>query len=185
MAEAVSAADAAPPVLVVCGVSGSGKTTVGRLLAQRLGWQFQEGDALHPPANIRKMASGQPLDDADRRPWLAAVARWIDGQCAAQMPGVITCSALKRAYRDALRAGRPQLRLLFLRAAEDAIAARLAGRQGHFMPAQLLHSQFQAQEQPGADEGVKVVDVAGRTPEQVAAAALDWLGARDGASRNR
>lgn len=180
MPEAESASAAAPPVLMVCGVSGSGKTTVGRLLAQRLAWPFQEGDALHPPENIRKMAAGRPLDDADRRPWLAAVARWVDGQRAARMPGVITCSALKRAYRDALRAGRPQLRLLFLRMAEPAIAARLAGRHGHFMPPSLLHSQFEALQAPGADEDALVVDAGGGTPEQVAAAVLDWLGAGAG-----
>jgi len=164
------AARPAPTVLVVMGVSGSGKSTLGEQLAERLGWTFKEGDDLHPPANIAKMSSGQPLNDADRAPWLAAVGRWIDAWAAQGRSGVITCSALKRAYRETLAAGRPQVRFVFLDAPQALIAERLEHRKGHFWPAQLLASQFADLEAPSADEHVIRVD--GRTPtaEQVAAA---------------
>jgi carbohydrate kinase (thermoresistant glucokinase family) len=149
----------APPVLVVMGVSGSGKTTVARPLAERLGWPFKEGDDLHPPANIAKMKAGVPLTDADRAPWLAAIAAWIDGQAAAGEAGVVTCSALKRAYRASLTAGRPQVRIVYLRGSQAVIAARLARRRHHFMPPSLLASQFADLEEPGADEHPIVIDI--------------------------
>ena len=149
----------APPVLVIMGVSGSGKTTVARPLAARLGWPFKEGDDFHPPANIAKMEAGTPLGDADRAPWLAAVAAWIDGQGAAGQPGVVTCSALKRAYRDRLTDGRPQVRIVYLRGSEAVIAARLAKREHHFMPPSLLASQFAALEPPGRGEHALVIDI--------------------------
>lgn len=149
----------APPVLVVMGVSGSGKTTVARPLAARLGWPFKEGDDFHPPANIAKMEAGTPLDDADRAPWLAAIAAWIDGQAAAGEGGVVTCSALKRAYRDRLRDGRPQVRIVYLRGTEALIANRVARRTHHFMPPSLLASQFADLEPPAPDEHPVVVDV--------------------------
>ena len=149
----------APPVLVIMGVSGSGKSTVGRPLAQRLGWTFKEGDDLHPPANIAKMKAGAPLTDADRAPWLAAIEGWIDGQAAAGQAGVVTCSALKRAYRARLTAERPQVRVVYLRGSQALIAARVARRIHHFMPASLLASQFADLQEPGADEHPIVIDV--------------------------
>jgi carbohydrate kinase (thermoresistant glucokinase family) len=151
-------------VLVAMGVSGAGKTTLGRLLAERLGWPFQEGDDLHPAANVAKMKAGHPLTDVDRAPWLAAIGRWIDGQIAKGQSGVITCSALKRAYRDMLDGGRPQVRFVFQEIDEATIAERLAHRTGHFFPASLLASQFADLEPPAADEPVIRVD--GTLPEQ-------------------
>lgn len=145
-------------LLVVMGVSGSGKTTVGRMLAARLGWQFAEGDNFHPPANIDKMAHGHPLTDEDRRPWLAAIGRWIDERIAAGQDGVVTCSALKRSYRDGLR--RPEVAFVHLTGDRDVISRRVAARHGHFMPAALLDSQLSTLEAPGADERVIPVDLA-------------------------
>lgn len=164
MNDILHAADTAPDapakILVVMGVSGVGKTAVGRAVAERLGWAFQEGDALHPEANIKKMSAGDPLADADRRPWLEAVAAWIDRQHTAKAYGVITCSALKRAYRDTIAGGRPEVRLVYLTAQENVIAARLAARVGHFMPPGLLRSQLETLEEPAADEHPIVVDAA-------------------------
>ncbi|OCB27669.1 gluconokinase [Mycobacterium parascrofulaceum] len=131
------------------GVSGSGKSTVGMKLAHRLGVPFVDADALHPPANIAKMASGEPLDDDDRRPWLDQVGEWLGGHRGG---GVVSCSALKRAYRDQLRAHCPQVRFLHLAGSPALIGVRLAARTGHFMPAALLRSQFDALEPLGADE---------------------------------
>lgn len=158
----------APPVLVVMGVSGSGKSTVARPLAERLGWACQEGDALHPPANIAKMKAGIPLDDADRAPWLAAIGDWMDRQAAAEEGAVVTCSALKRAYRDQLREGRPFVRFVYLKGSETLIARRLAARSGHFMPPSLLASQFAALEGPKPDERAIVVDIDQPVAAQVA-----------------
>ena len=145
-------------VLVTMGVSGAGKTTLGEMLAQRLGWPFKEGDELHPAANVAKMRSGQPLDDADRAPWLAAIGAWIDRWVAAGQSGVISCSALKRAYRDTLDSGRPAVRFVFIDLDEATIAERLKHRKGHYWPPELLHSQFETLEAPAADEPVIVVD---------------------------
>jgi gluconokinase len=145
-------------VLVVMGVSGVGKTTVGERLAARLGWTFLDADDLHPPANVAKMRGGHPLNDADRGPWLDAVGRWIDARAAERRPAVVACSALKRAYRDRLRAGRPMVRIVYLEAAQAAIAQRLAGRKGHYWPASLLPSQFADLEPPAAEEDAIVVD---------------------------
>jgi gluconokinase len=147
-----------PCVLVVMGVSGSGKTTLGELLAARLGWPFKEGDELHPPANVEKMRAGQPLDDADRAPWLKAIGEWIDGWLANGQSGVISCSALKRAYRETIAAGRPQVRFVFIDLDEATIAERLKHRKGHYWPPALLHSQFEALEVPTPDEPVIRVD---------------------------
>ncbi len=157
-----------PPVLVIMGVSGSGKSTVARPLAAQLGWPFQEGDALHPPANIAKMKAGKALDDADRAPWLAAIGAWIDGQGARGQGGVVTCSALKRAYRDQLARDRPQVRFVFLRGSRALLAARVATRTGHFMPASLLDSQFATLEPPGPDENPIDVDIDQPVDAQVA-----------------
>ena len=137
------------------GVAGAGKTTVGRLAAGRLDWPFVEGDDLHPPANVAKMAAGQPLTDADRAPWLDAVASQIDAWIANGQGGVITCSALKRSYRDRLR--RPAVLFVFLAAGRDDVVQRLENRRGHFMPASLADSQFASLQPPDADEGALVL----------------------------
>jgi carbohydrate kinase (thermoresistant glucokinase family) len=143
-------------VLVVMGVSGSGKTTVATRLVERLGWDFAEGDDFHPAANVAKMAAGQPLTDADREPWLAAIALWIDAELQAGHRGVITCSALKRRYRDQLR--RPGVHFVYLRVTRPELERRLTSRSGHFMPASLLDSQLAALEPPAADEAALTVD---------------------------
>ena len=153
--------------LVVMGVSGSGKTTIARPVAARLGWDFEEGDALHSPANIAKMKSGHPLTDADRGPWLLAVRGWIDREIQAGRSGVITCSALKRAYRDRLGDGRPQVRFVYLRGDEATIRERVRGRRGHFMPASLLDSQFDTLEEPAPDEHAIVIDIRQPIDQQV------------------
>ena len=146
-------------VVVVMGVSGSGKTTIGRALARRLGWLFQEGDALHPPENVAKMRAGHPLDDADRAPWLSAIAALIDEWRARCEAGVITCSALKRRYREVIIGGRPGVRLVYLAGSRALIAERLAARRGHFLPASLLDSQFAALEPPLPEEGAIAASV--------------------------
>lgn len=139
-------------MLLVTGVSGSGKSTIGSLLADRLGWQYAEADSFHPAANIAKMSAGHPLTDEDRRPWLDNIGRWIDATTAAGHPGVVTSSALKRAYRDRLLHGRPQVRLIHLDADRATVARRLATRDGHFFPPELLDSQFRDLEPPTDDE---------------------------------
>lgn len=149
------------PALIVMGVSGSGKTTVGRLLAGRLRWWFKEGDDLHPAANIAKMKAGQPLDDHDRQPWLEAIGRWLDAAAAQDRPAIVTCSALKRAYRDALRAGRPQVLFVFMDPDRATLDERVASRTGHFMPASLLESQLADLQPPTPDE--PVITVRGRS----------------------
>lgn len=160
---------------MLMGVSGCGKSTLAARLASTLGWPFQEGDALHPPANIAKMAAGHPLDDADRAPWLDAVAAWIDARQAAGEAGIVTCSALRRAYRAAVCGERPQVRTVFLDGSRDLIARRLAARPDHFMPASLLASQFAALEPPDANEGAIIVD-AGLAIEDQAARVIAALG---------
>ncbi|HEV2376006.1 MAG TPA: gluconokinase [Streptosporangiaceae bacterium] len=164
-----------PPVVVVAGVSGTGKTRIGSLLAQRLGWRFDDGDDLHPAANIAKMRAGFPLTDADRGPWLAVVAARIDEHIAAGEPAVVACSALKRSYRDFLRQGRPSVRVVFLRATPATLADRLASRPGHFFPPQLLRSQLADEEPPQEEEGCLVVDVEA-TPDQVTDGIIRQLG---------
>jgi gluconokinase len=146
-------------ILIVMGVSGSGKTTVAAALAQHLGWPFKDGDELHPPSNIAKMRSGHPLDDSDRWPWLTSIAAWIDVWRAAGSCGVITCSALKRSYRTFLTKGRGEVRIVYLHGGTALIAARLAARSGHFMPSDLLASQFSALEEPGPDEHAICVEI--------------------------
>ena len=164
-------------VLVLMGVSGSGKSTVAKALQRRLGWPFQEGDDLHPPANVEKMRSGHPLDDEDRRPWLEAVARWIDGQLAAHRPGIITCSNLKRAYRRITIGDRQGVILVYLRGQKPVLAERIAKRRHRYMPASLLDSQFDTLEEPGPDEHPLVVDVSGSVAD-TCRAVLDQLAAR-------
>jgi gluconokinase len=158
-------------VIVVMGVSGSGKTTVGQLLAAALGAEFAEGDAYHPPENIEKMRRGIPLEDADRWPWLQTLAAQIDRWLAAGTPVVLACSALKQRYRDILAKGRPGVRFVHLEGDKALIRRRLDARQGHYMPAILLDSQFAALEPPG---NAITVDVAG-TPEAILAEIVQRL----------
>lgn len=146
-------------VLILMGVSGSGKTTVAGLVAGRLGWELGDADDWHPPANVRKMHSGIPLDDADRWPWLASIAAWIDATRSTGQHGVLACSALKRAYRDVLIGARDDVRLVFLQGDEALIQERQSTRPHHYMPASLVHSQFEALEAPGPDERPIVLDV--------------------------
>ena len=138
------------PVLVIMGVSGSGKSTVAGVVAGRLGWDLAEGDDLHSAANVAKMQSGQPLTDDDRWPWLETIADWIRQHTESGTPGVITCSALKKRYRDILRGD--NVVFVFLQGSKDNISGRLASRHGHYMPPALLESQFEALEEPTEDE---------------------------------
>ncbi|MFZ2155915.1 MAG: gluconokinase [Bradyrhizobium sp.] len=141
------------------GVSGSGKSTIADRLAQRLDWDFEDGDIFHPASNVAKMSAGQPLTDEDRRPWLQAIADEIDRACEAGERAVIACSALKRAYRDILVHGRDDVRIVFLDGTQDLIAARLAARKGHFMPPGLLASQFRTLEPPAKSENPVMVSI--------------------------
>ena len=160
------------PVLVIMGVSGSGKSTVAGLLAGRLGWDFAEGDDLHPASNVAKMHAGQPLTDEDRWPWLESIAAWIREHTDAGTPGVVTCSALKKRYRDVLRGD--GVVFVFLEGSKDRISDRLASRHGHFMPPALLDSQFDALEAPSGDENFISLCV-GATPGEVAQETIDRL----------
>jgi carbohydrate kinase (thermoresistant glucokinase family) len=148
-----------PPVVIVMGVTGAGKSTIAEALNAHLHWPFQEGDDLHPAANIAKLHAGIPLTDADRAPWLDAVKVWIDTRLDAGEPGLVTCSALKRSYRDRLVAGRPTVRILYLRADRAMLEAHLAHRSGHFMNPGLLQSQIDTLEEPHSDENPIVVQV--------------------------
>lgn len=159
-------AGAAPRLLIVMGVSGSGKTTIAKLLADRLGYSYAEADDFHPPANVEKMKHDHPLTDADRAPWLANIHAYAAGHLAAGENLVVTCSALKRAYRDVLLRGITDGRLVYLRGDRATIAARLAARKGHFFPADLLDSQFAILEEPTPDENALVMDI-GPEPERV------------------
>lgn len=156
-----------PVVLVLMGVSGCGKSTVAAILAGRLNWPFEEGDALHPPANIAKMKAGHPLDDDDRAPWLEKVAEWVEERLDAGESGLITCSSLKRAYRDVIARRGKGVEFVYLHGSRELIAERLAVRQGHFMPTTLLDSQFDDLEEPAADEPSIRVDV-GPAPSTIA-----------------
>lgn len=160
------------PVLVFMGPSGTGKSTVAAMFAGRLGWAFQEGDDLHPEANVEKMAAGHALDDDDRAPWLDRVAAWIDDGIAAGRPGVITCSALRRRYRDVLR--RPGVIFVLLDGDAETVRARLTRRQGHFMPPALLDSQFATLERPGPDEQAIFIAL-DQSPEHQVAEIVDRL----------
>jgi gluconokinase len=177
-----------PAVVIVMGVSGCGKSTVGTLLAGRLQWEFEDGDWFHPAANVDKMHRGIPLTDDDRAPWLRSIRAWIDRTGAAGRHGVIACSALKRRYRDVLIGDRARTRLVFLQGSEELIARRIATRHEHFMPPSLLHSQFVALEEPGPDENPIVVSIEPRPNEIVGRILSTLMGddagfARSGAAR--
>ncbi|HZP85829.1 MAG TPA: gluconokinase [Burkholderiales bacterium] len=150
---------AAITVIVIMGVSGSGKTAIGALLAGMLHWEFADADDFHPESNILKMASGIPLGDEDRWPWLHAIAAWIDAHRAKGTRGVVTCSALKRRYRDILIGDRRDVALVYLQGEKSLIARRMAKRHEHFMPVALLQSQLDTLEEPGLDEHPVVVSI--------------------------
>jgi gluconokinase len=164
------------PLVLVMGVSGAGKSTVGSLLATRLAAPFADADSFHPEANIAKMSRGEPLTDEDRWPWLDAIGAWLDARAREGGGGVVTCSALRRVYRDRLLAGRPGVTLLHLSGDPALIGARQAARPGHFMPASLMASQFATLEVPGEEEGVITLSVE-PAPEAIAEAALRAIGA--------
>jgi gluconokinase len=161
-----------PHIVVVMGVAGTGKTTIGPLLAAALGVPYAEGDDFHPPANIAKMSAGTPLDDADRLPWLDALGQWAHGRTG--FGGVVACSALKRSYRDRLRAAAPDAVFLHLTGDRALIEQRMSERKGHFMPAALLDSQFATVQPLGSDEAGVAVDVSG-TPEEITERAVAAL----------
>jgi gluconokinase len=157
-----------PAVVIVMGVSGCGKSTIGSLLAGRLQWEFEDGDWFHPAANVEKMHKGIPLTDGDRGPWLHSIEAWIDKTRGEGGHGVIACSVLKRRYRDVLIGDRTDVRLVYLKGSEELIARRIATRHEHFMPPSLLHSQFIALEEPGADENPITISIEPRPSEIVA-----------------
>jgi gluconokinase len=167
--------NSAPTILIVMGVSGSGKTTIATLLAKRLGWAFRDADEFHPKANVLKMKSGAPLTDEDRWPWLRAIAAFLDQELTRGANAIVTCSALKRSYRDIILGGRKGVRLIYLKGEKTLLEARLAKRHGHFMPSSLLQSQFDTLEEPGADEHPLTVSV-DATPDRIVAQILDRLG---------
>jgi gluconokinase len=168
-------AAATPLVIVLMGVAGCGKSTTGESLSRALGWPFRDADSFHPAANIEKMSRGLPLDDGDRAPWLAAIADWIDERRARQEPGIVSCSALKRAYRQRIIGARDDVRLVYLKGDRELIGRRLKARKHHFMPATLLASQLAVLEEPRADERAVIVDVA-MARRRVVAAIIARLG---------
>lgn len=159
-------------VVIVMGVAGSGKTTIGRLLAQDLGWSFYDADSFHPPENVRKMASGTPLTDKDRQPWLEALRELIDGLAEQKQDAVLACSALKKSYREKFGAGAAHVEWVYLKADRDLIHARLADRRDHYMPAALVESQFAALEEPA--EAITVA--ADNRPAEIVARLRSELG---------
>ena len=166
-----------PVIVVVMGVSGSGKSTVAALLAGALGCHFQEGDLLHPRENVEKMRGGMPLTDADRLPWLHKIAEVIDGWRARGECGVLTCSALKRSYRDVIIGARHDVILVYLKGSYDLIHRRMAARHEHFMPIALLDSQFATLEEPTPDENPIIADIGGK-PDEIAHEIVRQLEAR-------
>jgi gluconokinase len=164
-----------PLVLVLMGVSGCGKSTVGAILASRLGWPFEDGDALQPQSNVEKMKAGHQLTDVDRWPWLEMVAKWIETRLDRGENGLIACSALKRSYRDILNRRGSGVVFVFLAGSKEMIASRLVARHGHFMPPSMLDSQFADLEEPSSDEPAIRVDV-GPTPDVIAQGIMQELG---------
>ncbi|GAA5228916.1 gluconokinase [Paeniglutamicibacter antarcticus] len=175
MGDTGAAAADDPRVLVLMGVSSSGKTTVAKLLAKHLGWDYEEGDELHPQSNVDKMHAGHPLTDEDRWPWLEKVADWIEKETDAGKNGIITCSALKRSYRDVLDRRGAGVLFVYLAGSRKLIGERMAARHGHFMPTSLLDSQFADLEEPARDEPSMEIDI-GPSPEQITQAIIDELG---------
>jgi gluconokinase len=169
-------------IVIVSGVAGSGKTTIGEQLAERLGWPFADADGFHPEANVAKMRVGIPLTDEDRVPWLRAICAWMDGLIAAGEPGVVTCSALKRSYRDELLFGRPAATMVFLQVSKNVLIQRLTWRPGHFFPEDLLDSQLAALEPPAPDERVLIVPGA-RDPAQIVTELANLFGPQAGPRR--
>jgi carbohydrate kinase (thermoresistant glucokinase family) len=167
--------------IVVMGVSGCGKSTIAAMLAHRLGWIYEDGDWLHPKSNIEKMHHGEPLNDADRWPWLHAIADWIDATRQSGHRGVVACSALKRAYRDILIGPRRDVRLVYLKGDRKLIWQRVAARADHFMPPELLDSQFKALEEPQADERPIVVSIVPH-PREIVQTIVEKLGLDDSAA---
>ena len=165
-----------PTVIVLMGVAGSGKSTIGTALSQRLGWPYADADEFHPAANVAKMSAGQPLTDEDRWPWLAAIAAHIDKARLEGRHAIVSCSALKRIYRDILVGGRDDVRLVLLDGTKDEIFARMSARKDHFMPLSLLESQFATLERPDADERPIVVSING-SPVEIAEAIVASLSA--------
>jgi gluconokinase len=163
-----------PKALLLMGVSGVGKTTTGQRLAKKLGWEFRDADDFHPPANIAKMRDGQPLTDEDRWPWLDAIGGWLDQRLDDGGRAIVTCSALKRIYRERLLFDRPGARLVFLKGSKALIADRISRRTDHFMPPALLESQFNTLEEPRRDERAIVVDVS-QSPSRVVAHILRYV----------
>jgi carbohydrate kinase (thermoresistant glucokinase family) len=166
-----------PSVLVVMGVSGSGKSTIGTQLALQLRWDFEDGDWFHPTRNIDKMHAGMPLTDEDRAPWLIAIADYIDRTRAAGSRAVVACSALRRRYRGVIIGKRPDVQLIYLKGTMELIARRIAVRHEHFMPARLLESQFEALEEPGPDERPIVVSIE-PPPREIVARIIETLKAQ-------
>lgn len=162
------------PIIVMMGVCGCGKTTVAEHLADRYALKSAEADDFHPQANINKMAAGIPLNDEDRWPWLDTIAAWIDKRIAAGEPAVVTCSALKKVYRDKLR--RDGVVFVYMQGTFDEVMERLSHRQGHFMKPNMLQSQFDILEEPGDDEVHVNVHIGQGTPDQEAAAVAEALG---------
>jgi carbohydrate kinase (thermoresistant glucokinase family) len=171
-----------PLVLVLMGVSGCGKSTTGARLSKLLGWPFRDADSFHPPANIDKMSRGVALTDDDRQPWLAAIAAWIDERLQRGEPGIVSCSALKRAYRRVLIGERSGVRLVYLQGDRALIGDRISRRKHHFMPPALLTSQFAALEAPQADERPVMVSVA-LPPRRVVDSIVAQLGLARAADR--
>ena len=168
--------------VVVMGVSGVGKSTIAKGLSTLMRWQFAEGDVFHPEANLAKMSSGQPLTDEDRWPWLSTLGDWMSQEIAAGRSGIVTCSALRRAYRDLLREGRPHVRFLHVTAESDVLRDRMEHRPGHYMPSSLLQSQLATLEPLGDDEpGVTITNEG--SADQVLDRALAALGLRAGPAR--
>ena len=161
-------------IIILMGVSGCGKTTVGAKLAANLGWIFQEGDALHPQKNIEKMSCGAPLSDIDRKPWLHSISQWIDSRCQSGTNGVISCSALKKSYRHVLTKNQNNIRLVYLQGTKELLLKRLAERTDHFMPPALLTSQLLTLEEPGADENTLVLTI-NQSPADIVSSIRDSL----------
>jgi gluconokinase len=171
-------------VLIVMGVSGSGKSTIAAMLAQRLDWIYEDADWFHPKSNIEKMHHGEPLNDEDRWPWLRAIADWIDATRRDDGHGIVACSALKRAYRDILIGDRRDVRLVFLKGDRDLVARRIAARADHFMPPALLDSQFQSLEEPQPDERAIVVSIVPH-PRDIVENIIEKLGIESVAAAGR